>query len=72
MTQSGDSPKYVNLLSANILLKTCFASVLNMYVIFVLVEKNETYIHLEQSFYILTKTWMYGCSVFDTEAARGD
>ena len=39
-----------------ILVKTSFASVINMKVIFLFVEKNETKIHLEQPFYLLTKT----------------
>ena len=39
-----------------------------MYV-FLLVEKIETKIHLEQRF--LTKTWPYVGSVFGTEVAQG-
>ena len=34
-------------------------------------EKNETNIHLEQAFYLLTKTWKYGGCVFGTEKAGG-
>ena len=34
--------------------------------------KIETKIHLEQPFYLLTKTWKYGGSVFGTQVARGD
>ena len=34
--------------------------------------KIETNIHLEQPFYLLTKTWKHGGSVFGTEVARGD
>ena len=40
--------------------------------IFVLVEKIETNIHLEQPFYLLTNTWEYSDGVFGTEVARGD
>ena len=38
--------------------------------IFVLVEKLETNLHLEEPYYLLTKTWAYGGSVFGTEIAR--
>ena len=34
-----------------------------------LVEENETYKHIEQQFYLLTKTWKYGGSVFGTEVS---
>ena len=34
-----------------------------------LVGKMETNIHLEQPFYLLTKTWKYGGSVLGTEVA---
>ena len=33
--------------------------------------KIETNIYLEQPFHIPIKTWKYGGSVFDTEAAEG-
>ena len=38
--------------------------------LFLLVSKNETYIHLKQAFYLLTKTWDYGGSVFGAEVAQ--
>ena len=40
---------------------------------FLMVEKCETNIHndLEQPFYWLTRTWVYGGSVFGTKAAGG-
>ena len=41
-----------------------------MYV-FLLMEKNEINIYLEQSFSLLTKTWKYGGSEFYTEVAGG-
>ena len=53
-----------------ILVKTSFASVINMFVFF-LVEKIEPNIHLEQFFYLLRKTWKYGGSVIVTEVAGG-
>ena len=39
------------------ILKTSFASVINIYIFYVLAEKFETNIHLEQPLYLLTKNW---------------
>ena len=36
-----------------------------------LVEEIETYKYIKQYFYLLTKTWKYGGSVFGTEIAGG-
>ena len=53
-----------------ILLKTGFATVIEVYVLFlILVEKIKTNIHLEQPFYLLTETWKYGGCVFCPEVA---
>ena len=51
----------------SILLKTSFATVINMY--FYCGEKIKTNIHLEEPFYLLTKTWKYGGCVFGSEVA---
>ena len=57
----------------DILLKTNFASDINMHVCFFYwADKIENNIHLEQPFYLLTKTWKYGGSVFGTDFAGGD
>ena len=32
-------------------------------------KKMETNIHSEQLFYLLIRTWKYGCSVFGTKVA---
>ena len=53
----------------NILLKTSFATVVNMYLFFLNWGKNETNIHLEEPFYLLTKTWKYGGCVFGPAVA---
>ena len=49
------------LFEVNIQVKTCFASVINMYVF--LQIKIETNIHSEQRSYLPAKIWKYGGSV---------
>ena len=49
--------------------KQVFATVITMYLFFYIGKKIETNIHLEEPFYLLTKTWKYGGCVFGPEAA---
>ena len=53
---------------STILLKTRFASVINICMYFI-DGKIETNKHLEQPFYLLTQTWKYGGGDFGTEVA---
>ena len=55
----------------NTLIKTSFASVINICVFRYWWKEIESIIHLEQAFHSLTKTWKYGGSVFGTEVAGG-